>query len=231
MHNNLLSPSSSPVPLGPAFLPPQPAAPTLVFVVDADEAARASLAALVDNSGWRAECFPSAQQFLSRVPHAGPSCLVLDVSPPHPGGMSLQRRIVAERTEMPVIATTGQANVPVAVQAMKAGAMDFLAKPICGSSLLRSIEEALARSRAAIAQAVDLRGIRARYEALTEREREVMSLVVRGLLNKQVGAELGITEVTVKAHRGSAMRKMGARTLPDLVTWDAKREERVILAA
>ena len=141
---------------------------------------------------------------------------------------AVQRRIVAERREMPVIATNGRADVPVAVQAMKAGAMDFLAKPICGASLLRSIDEALARSRAAMAQALDLRSIRARYEALSSREREVMSLVVRGLLNKQVGAELGISEVTVKAHRGSAMRKMGARTLPDLVNMAGRLGEQVL---
>ena len=204
---------------------------TVVFVVDADDAARASLAGLVGRSGRRTECFASAQEFLGRVPHAGPSCLVLDVNLPHPGGIELQRRIVAERKEMPVIATTGQADVPVAVQAMKAGAMDFLAKPICGASLLRSVEEALARSRAAMAQALDLWSIRARYEALSIREREVMSLVVRGLLNKQAGAQLGISEVTVKAHRGNAMRKMGARSLPDLVNMAGRLGERALLAS
>jgi len=239
MHNNLPSSSVSSSFSAAAALRwpsanPQDASyceSTVVFVVDADDAARASMARLVDGSGRRAECFASAQAFLGRVPHAGPSCLVLDVSLPHPGGMALQRRIVAERREMPVIATTGRADVPVAVQAMKAGAMDFLAKPICGSSLLRSIDEALARSRAAMAHALDLRSIRARYEALSGREREVMSLVVRGLLNKQVGAELGISEVTVKAHRGSAMRKMGARTLPDLVNMAGRLGDEVLLAA
>lgn len=221
MHNTLPSSSAS----------SRDCASTVVFVVDADDAARASLASVVDGSGMRAECFASAQEFLGRVPHAGPSCLVLDVNLPHPGGIALQRRIVAERIDMPVIATTVRPDVPVAVQAMKAGAMDFLAKPICGSSLMRSIDEALARSRAAIDRAAELRGMRARYEALSAREREVMSLVVRGLLNKQVGSELGITEVTVKAHRGSAMRKMGARTLPDLVNMAGRLGEQVMLAA
>lgn len=238
MHNNLPPYSRSPLPGAGSHVPfpsgnPQDEArqSAVVFVVDADDAARASLATVVDSSGWRAECFPSAQEFLGRVPHVGPSCLVLDVSPPHPGGIELQRRIVTTRAEMPVIATTGQADVPVAVQAMKAGAMDFLAKPICGSSLLRSVEEALARSRAAFAQAMNLRSLRARYEALSLREREVMSLVVRGLLKKQVGAELGISEVTVKAHRGNAMRKMGARTLPDLVNMAGMLGETALLAS
>ncbi|SFN03144.1 response regulator transcription factor [Variovorax sp. OV329] len=212
-------------------VPHEPGHSTLVFVVDGDAASRDALATLVDGSGRRTECFPSAQEFLGRAPHAGPSCLVLDVNLPHAQGIELQRRIVAERSGMPVIATTGKADVPVAVQAMKAGAMDFLAKPICASSLLRAVDEALARSRAAIAQAVDMQDLRVRYDALTAREQEVMSLVVRGLLNKQVGAELGICEVTVKAHRGNAMRKMGARTLPDLVNMAARLGEAVQLAA
>jgi len=188
-----------------------------VFVVDGDDAARAAIAALAGRSGWRTACFTRAEELLARDPHGDPCCLVLDVDPRDPGRLALQRRIAAERGEMPIIAVAGRADVPGAVQAMKAGAVDFLAKPVHGPSLLHAIEEALARSRAALRRAMDVRSIRARHGTLSRREREVMSLVARGLLNKQVGAELGISEITVKAHRGSAMRKMGARTLPDLV--------------
>ena len=188
-----------------------------VFIVDADEAHRASLLALTRCGRWHAQGLATVQELLGRVPHPGPSCLVLDAAVQHPGGLELQRRLSAERMEMPIIFIAGDADVPMAVQAMKAGAMDFLTRPVSGHRLLYAIEDALAHSRALLERTVSMRAIQARHATLSRREQEVMSLVVAGLLNKQVGAELGISEITVKAHRGSAMRKMGARSLPDLV--------------
>ena len=188
-----------------------------VFIVDGDEAHRASLQALTRCERWRTEGLATVQELLGRAPHCGPSCLVLDAALQNPGGLGWQRRVSAERPEMPVILIAGNADVPMAVQAMKAGAMDFLTRPVPAHRLLYAIEDALAHSRAALERSASLRAIRARHASLSRREQEVMSLVVTGLLNKQVGAELGISEITVKAHRGSAMRKMGARSLPDLV--------------
>ena len=189
-----------------------------VFIVDGDDTHRASLQALTRCDRWRTEGLATVQELLGRAPHPGPSCMVLDAALQHPGGLpALQRRVSAERVEMPVIFIAGDADVPMAVQAMKAGAVDFLTKPVSGHRLLYAVEDALAHSRAMLERSASARAIQARHATLSRREQEVMSLVVTGLLNKQVGAELGISEITVKAHRGSAMRKMGARSLPDLV--------------
>ena len=188
----------------------------IVFVVDDDISVRESLEALIRVQGWRPETFSSAREFLERPRTSAPSCLVLDVSLPDLNGLELQERI-ADRTEMPIIFITGYGDVPMTVKAMKAGAVEFLEKPFSVDTLLRAIGQAIDRSRAAIDQETELRSLRARYASLSRREREVMALVVAGLLNKQVAKELGISEVTVKAHRGRVMEKMHADSLVDLV--------------
>jgi FixJ family two-component response regulator len=190
---------------------------SIVFVVDDDISVRESLEALIKNAGWQAELFASAQDFLLRAPAIVPSCLVLDVSLPGLDGLELQQRL-ADRTGMPIIFITGHGDVPTSVRAMKAGAVEFLTKPFDDAVLLEAVEGAIERSDVALRRESDLRAIRACYESLTPREREVMALVVSGLLNKQVGATLRISEITVKAHRGAVMRKMKAGSLPDLVT-------------
>jgi FixJ family two-component response regulator len=238
MHNNILQYPDAPLWRDTARLEPQPFHPRgndsptssaesmSVFIVDIDDAHRARLEALIACGGaWRTEGFANAQEILERAPHPGPCCLLLDADLEQAGGLALQRRVAAERTEMPIIFMAGNADVPLAVQAMKSGAMDFLTKPVCGRRLLRAIEDALELSRAARDRASSVRTIQMRHAALSRREQEVMSLVVSGMLNKQVGAELGISEVTVKAHRGSVMRKMGARSLPDLVNMASKLRE------
>jgi FixJ family two-component response regulator len=189
----------------------------VVFVVDDDISIRESLGSLIRFVGWQTETFESAQAFLARPhPHA-PSCLVLDVHLPDLSGLDLQRRVSGERSDMPIIFITGDGDVPMTVAAMKAGAVEFLTKPVCDEALIEAIRGAMERSREALAHEADLRALRGRYATLSRREREVMAHVVAGLLNKQVGDELDISEITVKAHRGSAMRKMEARSLPDLV--------------
>jgi FixJ family two-component response regulator len=192
-----------------------------VFVVDDDISVRESLELLIKNAGWRPETFASASEFLSRPRATVPCCLVLDVTLPGLNGLELQQQLT-ERTEMPIIFITGYGDVPMTVRAMKAGAVEFLTKPFKDDVLLEAIRFALERSRAALRQESELRGLRACYASLTPREREVMALVVTGLLNKQVGGELGISEITVKAHRGQMMRKMKAGSLPDLVTKAAR---------
>jgi FixJ family two-component response regulator len=192
----------------------------LVFVVDDDVSVRESLELLIRTAGWRPETFASAAEFLSRPRATIPCCLVLDVTLPGLNGLELQRQL-AERTDMPIIFITGHGDVPMSVQAMKAGAVEFLTKPFKDDVLLDAIRGAIERSRAALRQASDVQRLRSRYASLTPREREVMRLVVGGLLNKQVGGELGISEITVKAHRGQVMRKMQADSLPDLVTMAA----------
>jgi FixJ family two-component response regulator len=189
----------------------------IVFVVDDDISVRESLELLVRCQGWRAETFASAQEFLARPRTPVPSCLVLDVSLPGLNGLDLQKRIASERTDMPIIFITGHGDVPMSVRAMKAGAVEFLTKPFTDEVLLSGIRQALQRSRAALGQEAKMRTLRASYESLTLRERQVMALVVSGLLNKQVGFELGISEITVKAHRGQVMHKMKADSLADLV--------------
>ena len=194
---------------------------SIVFVVDDDVSVRESLELLIETAGWQPETFASAQQFLSRPRATGPCCLVLDMTLPGLNGLELQQQLV-ERTDMPIIFITGHGDVPMSVQAMKAGAVEFLTKPFKDDVLLDAIRGAIERSRTALRQDSEMRPLRDCYASLTPREREVMALVVSGLLNKQVGGELGISEITVKAHRGQVMRKMKADSLADLVTMAAR---------
>jgi FixJ family two-component response regulator len=193
----------------------------IVFVVDDDVSVRESLELLIKSAGWRPETFASAQAFLARPRPTVPCCLVLDVTLPGLSGLELQQQL-ADRTDMPIIFITGYGDVPMTVRAMKAGAVEFLTKPFRDDVLLDAIRGAIERSRAALRLDSEMRTLRTCYESLTPREREVMALVVSGLLNKQVGGELGISEITVKAHRGQVMRKMKADSLPDLVTMAAR---------
>ena len=192
-----------------------------VFVVDDDVSVRESLELLIKHAGWRPETFASAREFLARPRADVPCCLVLDVTLPGLNGLELQQQLT-ERTEMPIIFITGYGDVPMTVRAMKAGAVEFLTKPLKDDVLLDAIRHAIERSRAALRHESELQSLRDCYASLTPREREVMVLVVSGLLNKQVGGELGISEITVKAHRGQLMRKMKADSLPDLVTMAAR---------
>ncbi len=198
--------------------PPTP----IVFVVDDDISVRESLELLIRQEGWRPETFASAEAFLARPQVPVPSCLVLDVTLPDLNGLDLQRRIAADRVEMPIIFITGYGDVPMTVRAMKAGAVEFLTKPFGDEVLLAAIRDAIVRSAVALEAEADMRVLRNRHASLSPREREVMALVVSGLLNKQVGGELGISEITVKAHRGRMMQKMQAASLADLVGMAAK---------
>lgn len=189
----------------------------IIFVVDDDLSVRESLDLLLQNEGWRVESFASAQEFLNRHQELVESCLILDVSLPGLNGLDLQQRIAADRKHMPIIFITGQGDIPMTVQAMKAGAAEFLTKPFRDEVLLGAVRQALECSRAALREQASLNELRNRYALLTHRERQVMALVVSGLLNKQVGGELGISEITVKAHRGQVMGKMKAGSLADLV--------------
>jgi len=193
----------------------------IVFVVDDDISVRESLELLVRSAGWRPQTFESAQDFLERPRATVPCCLVLDVTLPGLNGLELQQRL-SERTDMPIIFITGYGDVPMTVKAMKAGAIEFLTKPFNDTVLLAAIRDAIERSRAAQLEETEIQALRSCYASLTPRERDVMTLVVSGLLNKQVGGELGISEITVKAHRGQVMRKMKADSLPDLVKMAAR---------
>src|SRR5881296_2609863 len=194
----------------------------IVFVVDDDISVREALELLIRNAGWQPELLATAQEFLARPRVLAPSCLVLDVTLPGLNGLELQERIAADRSDMPIIFITGHGDVPMTVQAMKAGAVEFLTKPFGDEVLLGAIRNAIERSRAAVSREAEMRVLQNSYASLTPREREVMALVVSGRLNKQVGGELGISEITVKAHRGKMMRKMKASSLADLVNMGAR---------
>jgi len=194
----------------------------IVFVVDDDISVRESLELLIRCEGWQPETFASAQEFLSRPRVLVPTCLVLDFSLPDLSGLELQKRIAVERTETPIIFITGCADVPMTVQAMKAGAVEFLTKPFGEDALLSAIRAALERSRVVLSRGAEMRVLQDRYRSLSHREQQVMVLVVSGLLNKQIGGELGISEITVKAHRGKVMQKMKADSLAELVRMAAK---------
>ncbi len=194
-----------------------PHATPTVFVVDDDLSVRESLESLIRCAGWQPETFASAQEFLSCPRVFAPSCLVLDVSLPDLNGLDLQNRIAADRNDMPIIFITGYGDVPMTVRAMKAGAVEFLTKPFGDEVLLGAIRNAIERSHATLEHEAGMQALRNCYASLTAREQEVMALVVTGLLNKQVGRELGISEITVKAHRGKMMGKMKADSLADLV--------------
>lgn len=188
----------------------------IVFVVDDDISVRESLELLIQSAGWQPELFGSAQEFLARPRLLAPNCLVLDVGLPDLNGLDLQK-LVADRTDMPIIFITGYGDVPMTVRAMKAGAVEFLTKPFDNGVLLSAVRHAIERSQTALGLESEIRSLRDCYATLSRREQEVMALVVSGLLNKQVGGELGISEITVKAHRGKVMRKMKADSLADLV--------------
>jgi len=189
----------------------------IVFVVDDDISVRESLEALIRCAGWRSEVFATAQEFLARPREFVPSCLVLDVALPDLNGLDLQKRIATERNDMPIIIITGHGDVPTTVRAMKAGAVEFLTKPYGDVVLLSAIEQAIECSSATLRRAAEMQSTRDSFASLSYRERQVMALVVRGLLNKQVGVELGISEITVKAHRGRVMHKMKADSFAKLV--------------
>jgi FixJ family two-component response regulator len=204
----------------------------IVFVVDDDISVYESLELLIRCEGWQPEGFASAEEFLERPRTGVPNCLVLDVSLPGLTGLELQKRIAVERTDMPIIFITGYADVPTTVKAMKAGAVEFLIKPFSDDVLLSAIRSALERSRIALSREAEMCVLRNRYTSLSNRERQVMTLVVSGLLNKQIGGELGISEITVKAHRGKVMHKMQAHSLADLVRMATKlRPAAVMMAA
>jgi FixJ family two-component response regulator len=189
----------------------------IVFVVDDDVSVRESLELLIKFAGWQPETFSSAEEFLARPRSLTPSCLVLDVSLPDLNGLELQKLIAGDRSDMPIIFITGHGDVPMTVQAMKAGAIEFLMKPFDDEVLLSAIRNAIKRSAAVLDDQAELQTLRNSYESLTPREQGIMRLVVAGMLNKQIGMKLGISEITVKAHRGKAMQKMKADSLADLV--------------
>lgn len=194
----------------------------VIYIVDDDVGVRESLQCLLEEAGWRVVAFASALEFLRYCRPFAPGCLILDLSLPDLNGLELQRRLVRDRYAMPIIFVTGHGDIPTTVQAMKAGAVEFLTKPFRTEVLLSAVEGAIERSRASLNGQADLQALRERHGRLSRREREVMALVVRGQLNKQVGGQLGISEITVKSHRGRVMRKMQARSFVDLVNMAAR---------
>jgi FixJ family two-component response regulator len=194
----------------------------IVFVVDDDVSVRESLELMISSAGWKPEIFASATEFLSRPRAHAPSCLVLDVNLPDLNGLDLQMRVADDRIDMPIIFITGYGDVPMTVRAMKAGAVEFLTKPFSDDALLGAIRHAIERSRTVLGHEAEIRMLTGRYGTLSRREREVMALVVTGLLNKQVAFDLGISEITVKAHRGRVMHKMQAGSLVDLASMATK---------
>jgi len=189
----------------------------IIAIVDDDPSVREGLSSLIQSAGWRAETFGSAQEFLAHPRAEVPSCLVLDLQLPGLSGLDLQKRMAEVGLEIPIVFLTGHGTIPASVQAMKAGAIEFLTKPFDDDDLLQAMQEAIDRDRRTRQQREAMRELRERYESLTARERQVMQQVVSGLLNKQIAAELDITEFTVKIHRGHVMRKMRADSLTDLV--------------
>lgn len=210
--------SYTPNDIGSAAMPSER---PVVFVVDDDISVRESLELLIGSAGWQPEVFESAMEFLAQPRMAVPNCLILDVNLPELNGLDLQQLIAAERTETPIIFVTGYGDIPTSVKAIKAGAAEFLTKPFREDVMLSAIEHALQRSRAALSSQSDLEVLRQRYASLSRREQQVLSFVVSGLMNKQIAFELGISEITVKAHRGQMTRKMQAKSLPDLVNMAA----------
>jgi FixJ family two-component response regulator len=196
--------------------------PSIAFVVDDDVSVRESLELLLRDDGLDVKTFVSALEFLSDPPVTVPSCLVLDISLPGLNGLDLQKRVAVERQEMPIIFITGHGDIPMTVQAMKAGAQEFLTKPFSDEILLKAVRNALVRSKRLLDRSIEVRTLKGYYSRLTAREREVMAFVVVGLSNKQIGSELNISEVTVKAHRGNMMRKMKAESLAELVSISAQ---------
>jgi FixJ family two-component response regulator len=196
---------------------PRPESDAVIAIVDDDPSVREGLQRLIRSAGWKAETFASAQEFLDRPRTKAPSCVVLDLQLPGLSGLDLQKRMAEVELDIPIVFLTGHGNIPASVQAMKAGAIEFLTKPVDEQALLKAIQEAIERDRRTRQQHAEKRELRERYESLTAREQEVMQQVISGLLNKQIAAELQITEDTVKFHRGHIMRKMRADSLADLV--------------
>jgi FixJ family two-component response regulator len=194
----------------------------MVFVVEDDASVREALAGLIRSAGWNVEVYVSAQEFLAHPKPDGPSCLVLDIGLPGLSGLDLQSRMAELHWDIPIVFITGHGDIPMSVRAMKAGAVEFLTKPFVDQDLLDGIQLAIERDRIARSEEAQLRGLRACYASLTPREQQVLELVISGRLNKQAAAELGISEITIKVHRGRVMAKMRATSLPDLVNRAAK---------
>lgn len=190
----------------------------IVFVIDPDSSVRESLAGLIHGAGWQAETFATAREFLSYPRKPEPCCLILDAFLPDMSGLEVQERVNKENSRMPIVFLSGRCDIQTTVKAMKAGAMEFLTKPLDREMLLNAMRQAIKRSEAVLGRESQMQTLKSSYGSLTSREREVMALVASGLLNKQVGGELGISEITVKAHRGSVMRKMKADSFADLVS-------------